>query len=250
MLVENQHQGHLAPSQRVVAACRLPWPFKVGKPQHGQGTPAGPAGGTVPEASGPSGRHHMAVDTPTPCARVGAEPGVPTVEPLIPSSPGSSSLSEGGHKGVLSSPSSNAQAPSAYDPRAKEVAGSRQRKRDRVEAGLDDGDPQNSTEGRRVRRVPNTGPTRPCASAAYQSPTAPQLDPLLRPVQGHQSSPRLVESTYTVLCSVNPRKGPVSGGIEVWLAVDDLPTTFTLYARFGTQVAATVSPIFHPLLLI
>jgi len=250
MLVENQHQGHLAPSQRVVAACRLPWPFKVGKPQHGQGTPAGPAGGTVPEASVPSGRYHMAVDTPTPRARVGAEPGVPTVETLIPPSPESSSLSEGEYKGVLSSPSSNTQAPSAHDPRAKEVAGSKQRKRDRVEAGLDDGDPQNSTEGRRVRRVPNTGPAGPCASAAYQSPTAPQLDPLLRPVQGHQSSPRPVESTCTVLCSVNPRKGPVSGGTEVWLAVDDLPTTFTLYARFGTQVAATVSPIFLPLLLI
>jgi len=185
--------------------------------------------------------------------------------------------------------SSNAQAPSARDPRAKEVAGPKQCKRDRVEAGLDDGDSQNTTEGRRVRRrhdqwngVPSADPAGPCASAAYQSPsgpfttgawqgttlrgassssgsstspatsttpTAPQLDPPLRPVQGHQSSPRLVESTYTVLRSMNPRKGPVPGGIEVWLAVDDLPP-FTLYARFGIHVAATVSPIFHPLLFI
>jgi len=195
--------------------------------------------------------------------------------------------------------SSNAQALSACDPRAKEVAGPKQCKRDRAEAGLDDGDPQNTTGGRRVRRrheqwndVPSAGPAGPCASVAYESPsrplttgawpgvtqgttphgvsssngsstspatsatpiaatpTAPQLDLPLRPIQGHQSSPRPVESTYTVLRSANPRKGPVSGGTEVWLAVDDLPTTFTLYARFGSQVAATVSPIFHPLLLI
>jgi len=137
---------------------------------------------------------------------------------------------------------SNAQAPSVRDPRAKEVAGPKQCKRDRVEAGLDDGDPQNTTDGRRVRRrheqwngVPSAGPAAPCASTAYQSPsgplttgtwpgatqgttlrgasssngssnspatsptpTVPQLDPPLCPVQGHQSSPRLVESTYTI----------------------------------------------------
>ena len=282
MLVETQHQGQLAPSQRVVATCRLPWPFKVGKPQPSQGAPVVPAGDNVPEASGSGGRHHMAVDKPTP--RVGAELGVPRVEPSIPSSPGSSSLSEGEPQGVSSAPSSNAQAPPAHTPRAKEVAGPKQRKRVRDEACLDDEDSQNTTEGRRVRRrheqwnnVPSTNPAGPSAPAAYQSPsrpsttaagpgvtqgtashgvsssngsydspttsvtpTVPQSDPLLRPVQGHQSS---AQPSNAVLRSTNPRKGPVSGGIEIWLSVDDLPTTFTLCARFGSQVAATVSPI-------
>jgi len=289
VLVEHQHQGQLAPSQRVVADCRLPWPFKVGKLQPGQGAPAAPAGSTVPDASGPSGQHHMAIDTLTPHARVGVEPGVPSVELLIPSSPGSSSLSEGlgENQGVTFAPSSDAQAPSARGPHAKEIAGPKQRKRDRVEAGLDDEDPQNTTGVRRVRRrneqwnsVPSGGPAGPSASAAYQSPsrpfteaagpgatqgttphgayassgshnspatsatpTAPQPNPPPRPVQAQQSS---AQPATSVLRSTNPRKGPVSGRIEIWLCVDDVPTTFTLYARFGSQVAATVSPIFHP----
>jgi len=294
VLVENEYQGQLAPSQRVVATCRLPWLFKVEKRQPSQGAAAAPAGGTVPEASGPSRLRHMDIDTPTPRDRVGAEPGVPTVEPLIASSPGPSSLSEGERQGVPFAPIFNVQALSARDPRAKEVEEPKQRKWDRVEAGLDDGDSQNTTKECGVRRrheqwngVPSTGPARPSASAAYQSPsrpfttvvgpgvtqgttphgvspsngssnspatsatpTAPQLDPPLRPVQGHQSSPQLVESTCIVLRSMNPRKGPVSGGMEIWLAVDGLPMTFTLYARLGTQVATTVSPIFRPLLLL
>ena len=294
MLVENQHQGQLSPSQRVVATCRLPWHFKVGNPQRGQGAPAGPVGGTVPGASGPSGRYYMAVDTPTPRARVGAELGaelgVPPVELLIPSPSGPSSLSGGENQGVPFALSSNAQTPSARDPRAKEVAGLKRHKRDRVEAGLDDGDSRNTTEGRRVRRrheqwsgASSAGPAGPSAFALYHSPsrplttaagpgvtqgttpygisssngssnspamsatpTAPQLDPPLLPVHGHQSAAQPVESRNSILRSTNPRKGPVSGGTEIMLGVDDLPTTFTLYARFGSQVSATVSPIFHP----
>ena len=45
----------------------------------------------------------------------------------------------------------------------------------------------------------------------------------------------------TVLRAANPRRGPVSGGSEIWLEMEDLPTTFTLYAKFGDRVAATVS---------
>jgi len=263
----------------------------VGKRQRGQGTPAGPVGGTVPEANGPGGRYDMAVDTPTPRARVGAEPGVPTVEPLIPSSPGPSG---GEHQGVPFAPSYNAQTPSARDPHAILHNGMswnfvKQHRRDRVEAGLDDGGTQNTTGGRRVRHkheqwnsAPSAGPAG-SAFAGYQSPsrpfttaagpgvtqgtipygisssngssnspatsatpTAPQLDPPLLPVHGHQSAAQPVESRNSVLRSTNPRKGPVSGGTEIMLGVDGLPTTFTLYARFGSQVAATVSPIFHP----
>ena len=83
--------------------------------------------------------------------------------------------------------------------------------------------------------------------AAPVTPWMPQPGPSLRPAQGHQSSAPPVELVTTVLRSVNPRCGPVSGGIEIWLVVNDLPVTFTLYAKFGDKVAATVSSTFHPL---
>jgi hypothetical protein len=291
----------MAPSQRVVATCRLPWLFKVGKRKRIQGAPAAPAGSNVPgkdEAGGPSGQHPMAVGTPTPLACVRAELGVPTVEPLIQSSPESSLPPEGGHQGVLFVPS--AQAPAARGPGAQEVVRPTQRKQGRAEAGLDDEDSQNIIVERHVRPRPeqwngahSTGPVGPSASPAYHfrsrpittatdpgvtqrttphgisssnsssnspatsanaiattaAPTASQPDPPLRS-ERYQISARPDEPTTAVLRSTNPRTGPVSGGIEIWLGVDDLPTTFTLYARFGTQVAATVGPIFHSLSLI
>ena len=250
MLVENQRQGHLAPSPRVVATYRLPWPFNVGTPQRGQG-PTGPAGGTVPEASGPSGLQHMAVDTPTPRARVGAEPGVPTMEPLIPSSPGSSSLSEGEHQGVPFAPSSNAQAPSTRDPRAKEVAGPKQRKRDRVEAGLDDGDSQNTTEGRRVRRRHEqwNQDHHPAPDIDHQD--APEV---VQHCEGSTSSspalappperPQNVSSSSAPLDAIKPLvSGPITGGATIWLQGMDFPDLFPLFARFGTAVVPTVSSL-------
>ena len=291
MLIENQRQGQMAPSQRVVATCRLPWHFTVGKRRGGQGAPAAPADGTVPlqhDASSPIGQPPMSIDTPTPrpCAR--AALGVPIVE----SSPGSSSLSEGEPQGVPFVPSSNTQAPAVWGPGAKGVAGSTQRKRTRTEAGLDGGDLHNTTFERHVRprleawdnNPPSTDPAGPSAPPANHSrsrplttaagpgvtqgttphgasslngssnspatsatPTASQPNPPPRPVQGHPNSAQPAETSNTVLRSTNPRTGPVSGGIEIWLEAQDFPTAFALYARFGTQVTATVSPTFHPL---
>ena len=262
MLVENQHQGQLASSQRVVATYRLPWRF-VGKPQRGQGAP-------VPEASGPRGLQHMAVDISTPRARVGAEPGVPTVEPLIPSSPGSSSLSEGEHQGVPFVPISNAQAPSTRDPRAKEVAGPKQRKRDRVEAVLDDGDSQNTTEGRRVRRrheqwnrIHHPAPDidhqnapevdQHCEGSTSSSP--PLASPPVPPQNASSSSapldaikplnqppPRTEGEIVPTLTEVNPGSGSITGGATIWLQGMDFPS-FPLFARFGTAVVPTVSSL-------
>ena len=63
---------------------------------------------------------------------------------------------------------------------------------------------------------------------------------LTRPV------PPVEEKAIPVIRAASHGSGPTSGGIEIRLAVDDLPTTFTLYARFGTMVTATVSPVFHP----
>ena len=73
----------------------------------------------------------------------------------------------------------------------------------------------------------------------------PEPVPPLRPAQVQQGPSQPAETHSTVLRATNPRSGPVSGGIEIWLSVEDLPTTFTLYARFGNMVTATVSPTFH-----
>jgi len=295
VLLENQHQGRLVASQRVVATCRLPLYFKVGKRQAGQGAPAATAGGTVPPqnvAGSPSGQHPMTCDTPTPrpCAR--AELSVPTLEPMILSSPGSSSFSEGEHQAVSLVPKSNIQAPVAHGPGANRVAGPTQRKRGRAEAELDDEDSRGTTGERRVRprleqlnHAPSTGSaagsSAPPAShplsqpfntaagpgvtqiitprgvpspngssnspATSATPSASQLDPSLRPVQGHQHSAQPVESCTMILEAVNPRSGPVCGGIDIWLAGQEFPTTFTLYARFGTRVVPTVSSMLPPL---
>ena len=225
----------------------------------------------------------MAVDIPIPppCTRNGL--GVPALEPLRLSSPGSLSLSDGDQERFCV-PTSNAQAPVACDPGTNRVAGPKQRKRRRDDTDLDDEDSQNTTVQRNVRPrrdKRNNAPPGPAGSSGPSAPAnhsrshpfttdgttphggpssngssnspdtsaiplAPRLDPSLRPVQGHQSSAQPVEANDTVLRAANPRSGPVSGGIEIWLEMEHLPTAFTLYAKFGDKVAATVSSTSHP----
>ena len=43
------------------------------------------------------------------------------------------------------------------------------------------------------------------------------------------------------LSHVFPGRGPVSGGEEIALIVSNLPSTIKLYARFGCNIALTVS---------
>jgi len=43
------------------------------------------------------------------------------------------------------------------------------------------------------------------------------------------------------LSFVNPRRGPTSGGDDIVLIVSNLPPTSKLYARFGCNIAFTVS---------
>jgi len=43
-----------------------------------------------------------------------------------------------------------------------------------------------------------------------------------------------------VLFHVNPGQGPTSGGIEIVLIVGNLSPTMKLFARFGSNIAATV----------
>ena len=44
-----------------------------------------------------------------------------------------------------------------------------------------------------------------------------------------------------VLSRINPRRGPTSGGDEINLIVTNLPPSITLWARFGSNIAPTVS---------
>jgi hypothetical protein len=46
-----------------------------------------------------------------------------------------------------------------------------------------------------------------------------------------------------VLSLVNPRRGPTSGGDDIVLIVSNLPPMIKLYARFGCNIAVTVSGI-------
>ena len=97
--------------------------------------------------------------------------------------------------------------------------------------------------------VPSSGtsssPTTSATSASQPDPPNMEPNPPMRPAQVQQGLSQPAETHCTVLRAANPRSGPVEGGPEIWLAGEDLPTTFTLYARFGDMVTATVSPMFH-----
>ena len=258
----------------MVATYRLPWQFKVEKGAAARGDQFSHNSGYH------SGQQPTYVDAPTPCPYARNELEIPTLEPLMPSTPALLSLSEGEHHEAPCVPTPNTQAKVASDPGANWVVGYMQSKRDRAEAGLDDEDSQDITRKRNVRRrleqrhtIPagTAGPSAPSADhssfrpspgadgttshgvsssngspTASATPSAPPSDPSLRPVQRRQSSAQPVELITTILRAANPRCGPVSGGREIWLVVEDLPTTFTLYAKFGDRVAATVSSTFHP----
>jgi len=45
------------------------------------------------------------------------------------------------------------------------------------------------------------------------------------------------------LMEVNPKSGSITGGIRIWLKVINIPATSPVFARFGTAVVATVSPL-------
>ena len=56
-----------------------------------------------------------------------------------------------------------------------------------------------------------------------------------RPINEH------VDEDLPVLSRINPRRGPTSGGDEIDLVVSNLPPNIKLYARFGSNIAPTVS---------
>ncbi len=93
-------------------------------------------------------------------------------------------------------------------------------------------------------------------SSSAQNPTfngpasIPPANEVSEPVdrQGHLGTrPAPVDEHVAeegpVLSRVVPRRGPVSGGEEIALIVSNLPPTIKLYARFGCNIALTVSGI-------
>ena len=52
-----------------------------------------------------------------------------------------------------------------------------------------------------------------------------------------------VDGELPVLLYVNPRRGSTSGGEEIYLIVKNPPSTTVLYARFGCNIAPTVSSL-------
>ena len=51
-----------------------------------------------------------------------------------------------------------------------------------------------------------------------------------------------IDAEGPVLEGINPIRGPIAGGLEVWLEGSGFPTGLTpLYARFGDQFSRVVS---------
>ena len=110
--------------------------------------------------------------------------------------------------------------------------------------------PTERSPARPTVHVPPTVPSRLSPSAS-----APSSESSVEPSDNHVSrsqqhiSPDTREGDTTeagavglTLQSTNPDTGPIAGGIPIWLSVLNLPTEFPLFARFGTNVTATVSP--------
>jgi hypothetical protein len=66
--------------------------------------------------------------------------------------------------------------------------------------------------------------------------------------EGSQSNQAIISSNgdgnnAPMLMEVNPESGSITGGTRVWLKVIGCPSISPLFARFGTAVAPTVSPL-------
>ena len=57
------------------------------------------------------------------------------------------------------------------------------------------------------------------------------------------AQPRTDGEHAATLTEVNPDSGSITGGARIWLRGVDFPANFPLYARFGTAVVPTVSPL-------
>lgn len=55
--------------------------------------------------------------------------------------------------------------------------------------------------------------------------------------------PRTDGEPAPTLTEVNPESGSTTGGARIWLKGTDFPARFPLFARFGTAIVPTVSPL-------
>ena len=231
-----------------------------------------------------SGQQLMTEDTATPGLSGRATPRLLPQEPTIQSPPTSSSLSEGEPQAVslpVSSPTP-ARRPGANVVAGRkrplneadlDDGDSQSTPARRVRPRPNQGNNANAGPSAPVANDSRSGPfTTAAKTGTVQRPTPhgiPSLNgsstspPMTATPSTAQpdasntelglSTPRLqennsysppIESNTAVLRATNPRTGPVSGNIEIWLQGEGLPTAFTLYARFGTNVTETVSLLF------
>ena len=110
-------------------------------------------------------------------------------------------------------------------------------------SGTSAGDDQRSVRAQSLdspAQSPTADVSAPIPPANGESELASQqglLQATAAPVNGG------VAEAIPVLSRVNPRRGPTSGGDEIDLIVSDLPPTMKLFARFGCNIAPTVSGI-------
>ena len=89
---------------------------------------------------------------------------------------------------------------------------------------------------------------RPVVKIAYESFITPQSNEESKP-EWDGSELRVTNindgavEELPVLLHANPRRGSTSGGEEIYLVVKNLPSTTVLYARFGCNIAPTVSSL-------
>lgn len=57
---------------------------------------------------------------------------------------------------------------------------------------------------------------------------------------------RIIPEISPILTHINPKRGPKSGGDDVCLIVENLPPAAVVYARFGGNIAPTVSNLVDP----
>lgn len=65
----------------------------------------------------------------------------------------------------------------------------------------------------------------------------------LKPPNEAIAPPRTDVEPVSTLTEVNPESGSITGGARIWLKGLDFPAIFPLFARFGTAVVPTVSPL-------
>jgi hypothetical protein len=101
--------------------------------------------------------------------------------------------------------------------------------------------------------VPRGGQHRGSSSPSASPPSDPPVQPPWNadsnpdPIRTQKDPPQRINPPGTdgesspALTEVNPEQGPLAGGARIWLKGIGFPPLFSLFARFGTAVAPTVS---------